>query len=336
MLGRATTDRTLLADVRMYLHETLGVDAHIRQWTGNKKLPYFLQDAFGVYELQLRDRQMLLASGSKARLPPLGTLRTQLDKLALIAERPVVFAASTLASYERKRLVEQKVPFVVPGNQLYLPDLGIDFREYFRPAQKAVTTFTPATQAIFIATLLRRQWKDEWKPAELIAELGYTAMTLSRVVRELTAAGLVTAGQEGRARWLRVNHPPAQAWEHAAQFLRSPVKRVFWVSHWERARTLNPPLAGVSALAVYSMLAEPMHSVYAVSPAQWKAAEAAGVEALPAPHLKASECQLWSYTPIMLKPDKVVDPLSLTLSLKEEKDDRVQRALEELGGQFPW
>ena len=336
MLGRATTDRTLLADVRMYLHETLGVDAHIRQWTGNKKLPYFLQDAFGVYELQLRDRQMLLASGSKARLPPLSTLRTQLDKLALIAERPVVFAASALASYERKRLVEQKVPFVVPGNQLYLPDLGIDFREYFRPAQKAVTTFTPATQAIFIATLLRRQWKDEWKPAELIAELGYTAMTLSRVVRELTAAGLVTAGQEGRARWLRVNHTPAQAWEHAVQFLRSPVKRVFWVSHWERARTLNPPLAGVSALAVYSMLAEPMHSVYAVSPAQWKAAEAAGVEALPAPHLKASECQLWSYTPIMLKPDKVVDPLSLTLSLKEEKDDRVQRALEELAGQFPW
>jgi hypothetical protein len=31
-----------------------------------------------------------------------------------------------LASYERKRLIEQNVPFIVPGNQLYLPDLGID------------------------------------------------------------------------------------------------------------------------------------------------------------------------------------------------------------------
>ena len=37
-----------------------------------------------------------------------------------------------MASYERKRLIEQKVPSIVPGNQLYLPDLGLDLREYFR------------------------------------------------------------------------------------------------------------------------------------------------------------------------------------------------------------
>jgi len=72
-----------------------------------------------------------------------------------------VFAASTLASYERKRLVEKNVPFVVPGNQFYLPDLGIDFREYFRQPQKVVTGFAPATQAIFIAALLCEKWKDE-------------------------------------------------------------------------------------------------------------------------------------------------------------------------------
>ncbi len=28
--------------------------------------------------------------------------------------------------------IAQKVPFIVPGNQLYLPDLGLDLREYFR------------------------------------------------------------------------------------------------------------------------------------------------------------------------------------------------------------
>lgn len=40
----------------------------------------------------------------------------------------------------------------------YLPDLGIDFREYFRQSPTAVTALTPATQAVFIAVLLR---KDE-------------------------------------------------------------------------------------------------------------------------------------------------------------------------------
>lgn len=336
MLKSSTPDRTSPDDVRAYLHEALGVDAHLRKWSGARKLPYFLQDAFDLYELQLHDRQILLASGRKERIPPLSTLRAQLDKLAHVADRPVVFAARTLASYERKRLVEQKVPFVVPGNQLYLPDLGIDFREYFRQPQKAVTAFTPATQALFIATLLRKQWKDEWKPAGLIAELGYTAMTLSRAVRELTAAGLVTAGQVGRARWLRVNQPPAQAWEHAAPFLRSPVKQSFWVDLPGRAKALHPPLAGASALAFYSMLAEPVYPVHAVTQQQWKIAQEAGIKALPEPHPAASQWQVWSYTPSLVKPGNVVDPLTLTLSLKEEKDERVQQALEQMGDHFPW
>lgn len=336
MLGNARTDETLTTGVQVYLHEALGADARIRRWSGAQKLPYFLQDAFDLHELQLRDKRILLASSRKERLPALSTLRAQLGKLADIAERPVVFATSALASYERKRLVEQKVPFVVPGNQLYLPDLGIDFREYFRQPKKAVTAFTPATQAIFIATLLRREWEGELRAAEIVAELGYTAMTLSRAVRELAAARLVTASQEGRARGVRVNHPPAQAWEQAAPFLRSPVKRVVWVDHRGRIKGVQPLLAGLSALASYSMLAEPEHPVYAIGPVQWKIAQEAGVKALPASRPDASQWQLWSYTPSLMKRAAKVDPLSLTLSLKDEPDDRVQQALDELRSQFPW
>lgn len=333
MLGSIAAQ--LPAAVLTYLHETLGLDARLRKWSGARKLPYFLQDAFDLCELQLHDRQLLLASGRKERLPPLSALRTQLDKLTEITERPVVFAAKTLASYERKRLVEQKVPFVVPGNQLYLPDLGIDFREYFRQPEKSVTAFSPATQAIFIAALLRGQWDGEWKPAELIAELRYTDMTLSRVIRELTAAGLVSTNREGRARSVHVNHPPAEAWAHAAPFLRSPVKQTFWVNLRGRAKARRPPLAGLSALASHTMLAEPAYRTYAVGLRDWKDAQDAGVQPLPAQQPEASQWQIWTYAPT-LKGRRVVDPLSLTLSLKDEKDERVEQAVEALAGQFPW
>lgn len=336
MLSPIPNKRTLLADVQAYLHEALGADARILPWDGARKLPYFLQDVFDLHKLQLRDKEVLLASVRKDRTPALSALRTQLDKLAHIAELPVVFAATTLASYERKRLVQQKVPFVVPGNQLYLPDLGIDFREYFRQPATAVTAFTPATQAMFIAALLRREWQVEWQPAEVMAELGYTAMTLSRAVRELTAAGLVTARQEGRARSLQMKHPPAQAWEHARAFLRSPVKRSVWVGGGTGLRLPQLPLAGLSALAFYSMLAEPSRPIYAVSTAQWKVAQQAGVETLPESQPGASQWQVWSYAPNLQKESKAVDSLSLTLSLQDEQDERVQQALEELRRQFPW
>ena len=335
MLGRAPATPTLLADVRRYLHEALGADVRIHQWSGARKLPYYLQDAFELHELQMREKEILLASARKHRLPTPGSLRTQLDKLEQIAERPVVLVASALASYERKRLVQQKVPFIVPGNQLYLPDLGIDFREYFRQPQSAVTAFTPATQAVFIAALLRKEWQGEWQPANVIAELGYTAMTLSRVIRELTAAGLVTADQDGRTRRLQITHPPAQAWEHAKPFLRSPVRRNVWVATAAPAGVPRP-LAGLSALAFYSMLAEPPHAVYAVSAAQWKAAQQAGIQTLHEAQPAASQLQVWSYSPNLQKEGNAVDPLSLTLSLQDEPDDRAQQALEELKSRFPW
>jgi hypothetical protein len=93
-----------------------------------------------------------------------------MDKRRQVAEMPVVYVAHTLASYERKRLVEQKVSFLVPRNQLYLPDQGIDLREYFRqPTRAAPAALSPATQAMLIAVVLRRPWPAVWQPAEVVS-----------------------------------------------------------------------------------------------------------------------------------------------------------------------
>src|SRR5260370_27781751 len=167
--------------VRKYLHEALGIDAAIRQWAGVRKLPYFLQDAYELYELKIRDLSILLAVNQRKKTLRLATVRDQLDKLKSLADRPVVYVTDALASYERKRLIEQKVPFIVPGNQLYLPDLGIDLREYFRqPPKEAVNTFSPATQALLLRALLAKSTQTEWNPAAMAGEVGYTAMTVSR------------------------------------------------------------------------------------------------------------------------------------------------------------
>jgi DNA-binding MarR family transcriptional regulator len=334
MLEPAETP-TLIAKVQRYLHETIGADTHVRSWNGTPSLPYFLQDAFDVHELKLGNKNILLVGARKQRLPPLRTLRTQMDRLAQIAERPVVFATSTLASYERRRLVEQKIPFVVPGNQLYLPDLGIDFREYFRQSREEVTAFTPATQALFIAALLRKEWRGLWQPTDLVAALGYTTMTLTRAIREFTGAGLITARQEGRARRLQVNHPPAAAWAHATPYLRTPVRRTEWVDG-QLVRQFQAPMAGLSALAFYSMLTEPPQRIHAASSALWKRAQAVGVRRELVPSSTAVLWEIWSYSPGLLHDSQLVDPLSLTLSLKGESDDRVQQALDELRGKFPW
>lgn len=283
------------------------------------------------------DRQILLAIHKRSDRPGLANVRGQMEKLRQLTGMPVVYVTRALASYERKRLIEQKVPFLVPGNQLYLPELGIDLREYFRkPSLAAQTALSPATQAMLIAVLLRRPWRAEWQAAEVVGELGYTAMTLSRAVKELTAAGIATLRIKGRARWLHTERTAAEIWDRARPKLRSPVKRRVWVLPRPKSRLRPLRLAGLSALARYTMLSEPQWPIYAVSPTQWKTATQAGIETLPEPLPGACEWELWHYNPALIPESETVDPLSLTLSLQGNQDERVQLALDELKGRFPW
>jgi hypothetical protein len=337
MLEKGAPQRAVDAAVHAYLHETLGIAPKVRGWPGAGKLPYFLQDTFEVRELKLLDRQMLLAIDKRPERQGLANVRGQLDKLRQLAGIPVVYVNGALASYERKRLIEQKVPFLVPGNQLYLPDLGIDLREYFRkPPAAPDNALSPATQAMLIAVLLRKPSPAKWQPAEVVSELGYSAMTLSRAVKELTAADIATLRTEGRARWLHKERTVAETWERAKPLLRSPVKRRFWARPVPKWKPPHVRLAGLSALARYSMLSEPQWPIYAVSPAQWKTATNAGIETLPEPLPGAYEWELWHYNPALIPESETVDPLSLALSLQGNTDERVQLALDELKGRFPW
>ncbi len=337
MLTKLAHVPTFETTVQRYLHDTLGIVPKVSPWAGAGKLPYFLQDAFELHELELLGRPILLAIDRQANKPALANVRAQLDKLRALAGLPVVYATGALASYERKRLIEQKVPFIVPGNQLYLPDLGIDLREYFRQRPQVLdTALSPATQAMLITTLLRKPWQADWQPAKIVTELGYTPMTLSRAIKELTAAGIATLHSEGRARWLRMERSAADTWEHAKPLLRNPVKRRVWAHPITKLKPPYVRLAGLSALARNSMLAEPQWPIYAVSPAQWKAATQSGLETLPEQLPGAYEWQLWHYNPALVSDSETVDPLSLTLSLQDEADERVQLALVELKEYFPW
>jgi len=336
-LRQAGPDAALDTAVHRYLLHVLGVRVNPRPWAGQRRLPYYLQEAYDLRELRLWDRPVLLAIDRQKGSRGLANTRAHLDNIRAIAGHPVVYVTETLASYERRHLIARKVPFIVPGNQLFLPELGIDLREYFRGrARTADAHLSPATQAILIATLLRVPWQAEWQPATVVTELGYTPMTLSRVVKELVAAGLARVQNEGRARWVRMAYSAADTWERARPLLRSPIMRVVWVPASPTARPSGVRLAGLAALARMSMLADPPEPTYALSPLQWKAVRRARVETVPMRMPGADEWQVWSYSPELAPNSDTVDPLSLMLSLRDEADERVQQALAELRGTLPW
>lgn len=89
------------------------------------------------------------------------------------------------------------------------------------------------------------------------------------------------------------------------------------------------------------MLAQPRTQTYAVNRGTAKALEAGDVViARDAPSLADEEgswtIEVWSYDPAPLSVDGVVDPLSLSLSLRDDPDERVQGALRRMVDGLPW
>jgi hypothetical protein len=332
-----STMPALLTAVQRYIQEVLGIATpEAKPWSQAGELPHFLNDTFQFREIELLGQSIILALPNVDSRQSLSDVRTWLNRVRSLADRPAVYVTDALASYERRRLIELKVPFIVPGNQLYLPDLGLDLREYFRQRATAAEALSPSVQAMLISALLRQPWEPDWRPAATAAQLGYSSMTLSRAVKELTGAGLATLHTEGRSRWLHLEGSPQTIWERAKPAMRTPVRNTFWVAEHSALAGYEHRMAGLSALARHSMLAEPRWRVYAITATDWRTAAEAGVRTIPEPVAGAQEWQVWSYSPALVPDAPTVDPLSLTLSLRDNVDDRVQLALDELQEQFPW
>ena len=124
-------------------------------------------------------------------------------------------------------------------------------------------------------------------------------------------------------------------WKNVIERLRSPVKKRLWVKH-----TLNEPLgmkAGFSALAYYSMLAEPANPVIALEGKKWKRIRAnRDVSVIELAEPGACALEIWSYSPDLFAKEGVVDRFSLYLSMQANEDERVESALEAMMEDIAW
>lgn len=317
-----------------YLEDTLAIAIAPQQWPGRKRLPPLLQDLYRFAEISLFGTTCLLMIDAENGERSPATVRKHMELLRDKYDGFAIYVCEQVTAYNRKRLIEQKVPFIVPGNQMYLPILGIDLREHFKRTRTEQPKVGPATQALILHTLLRDA-PGPWTPAELAEELGYSAMTMTRVFDELEAIRFGEISMRGRERRLQLREIRKELWTQVEPLLRSPVtKRVFIRRIPLGANAL---LTGLAALARRSMLALPPHAQHALGREDWKMVRAQhNVVEVPESDPDVQEIEVWSYRPALLARGPEVDPLSLYLTLRGNRDERVEAALEELLKAVKW
>ena len=327
--------KNLLRDFERHLKENLDITAAPKKWEGVDRLPFFLRDFYTFYQVSLLSTPCLLMVARDNNEQTPATIRKQMLQVQAKWGGEVIYLCSSVSAYNRKRLIEQKVPFVVPGNQMYLPMLGIDLREHFRQIRSvAPGKLSPSTQAVVLHELL--YGPKDYTPSRLANQLGYTVMTLTRAFDELVSLGLGEVVTEGRERVLRFSDGKKDLWQRSREFMRSPVKRRIIIRPPEQKWSGIP--AGLTALAHFTLLAPPSVPVYAVSLDDWKSMKLTNaIVEQPAAEPQSYEIEIWNYSPLLFKEeDDVVDHFSLFLSLQDNVDERVQSALEKMMEEALW
>ena len=321
--------------LRKYMHDVLGITVAIAPWGQEDRLPLFLRDRYRFWVGGVLSQRCLFMTDTREQEESPASIRKHSELVRDKSDDPVVYVRERITAYNRKRLVEHGVPFVVPANQMYLPTLGIDLREHFRKRREKRGQLGPAAQAVLIHALLRSA--EDLGPTALAGNLGYSIMTTSRALDELEAVGLGQSSAFGRERRLRLAGSRRDVWEKAQSLLRSPVKTRQTVRLERHARGLPGLRSGLTALAHYSMLAEPTEMTVALSREEWASLreEEAITPALP-DEPDGVVVEVWTYAPTLFTCEGFVDRLSLYLSLRPTEDERVRAALDQMVKEVAW
>ena len=170
-------DRTL-----QYLRETLGLpvaklDGHLEI---ANRLPVMLSNVYELQLLSIYGHPVLLVLDVGGDRSP---KRIERDVTTYRQHvRDVIYVTASITSYDRKRLIERRLAFIVPDNQVFMPELGLVLREYARRDHRGpVEKMSPSAQAMLLVALRENEWARTWEPSAMAARLGYTPMTASRL-----------------------------------------------------------------------------------------------------------------------------------------------------------
>lgn len=320
-------------NLEAYLRETLHTPIRLESWSEATTLPAYLTGQYDFFDVTVGNVRVLFLQSADEPVPS----AAKKHELALQQywTGPVAFAFERITPRTRQRMVSEGLSFVVPDNQIYLPALGVNLRERYQARLQTTDRLRPSAQVLFLYVLANRPPASS-TPSGLARRLGYTAMAMGQALNQLEDAKLVHVHKEGRERLFELAGQPTDLWHQAQPLLASPVgRRHYLVGVAPSAR--KGLIAGLGALATYSALADPPVAVVALDRVTAKSLlDARGVHELPNAAEADLEVEVWTYKPTVLSEGPAVDRLSLYLSLRDDTDERVQSALDEMMRGVTW
>jgi NADPH-dependent 7-cyano-7-deazaguanine reductase QueF-like protein len=315
----------------LYLKENIDEQITIKPWIKKNNFPVFLRDTYNFYEVTILGTRCILIEAVD-EMPNIYQLQKHIKQIKNLTDRQIVLFYKDITRYRRKSLIENRIAFVIEDGQMYLPFLGLDLKKVKEHVEEA-KGFTAPAQIAYLYFLYHKE--EVVNTTDFAKKLGFNKMTASRALNDLYHANLITyeiGGMTGRSKeYKRIKDP--DYFLRGRNYLKTPVRKIIYT----KTRPLDALTAGMEALSELSMINPPGHPIMAIDRNKLNNEQ---VEVVNNKDLikdtKLVELELWDYDPGLFSNNGHVDLLSLYASLKEETDERVRQALEEVLRGEPW
>jgi len=328
-----------------YIKDVIGFEINIQQPDElfKAKLPLFLKEEYQWFEALLENKKCILAIVKDENRLGINQIGKQFQKAGEMAGLPVIGVFNHLEAYNRKRLIEKKTAFIVPGKQLYIPEFLMDLREYKNNTKKKTNSISPVAQQLLLLFLLDNHNKlsIETQPFKNLATLLETnKMGITRAVESLKNQNFIeTTGKKEKT--IRFTDNKQNLWTRAKKqnVLINPVLKQVFTD--ELPQHLQLLLCNDNALANYTDINPVRQKYYAIEKSMYYALKKTNA-LVNENNYEGKYClEVWKYNPatitgLLFENRKAVDPLSLFLCYKGTTDERIEMALEQIENKFIW
>lgn len=275
----------------------------------------------------------LLFAEPKGKVATPRCLSVTANNLTSLLQLPIVFLLPACPAYERQRLIDKDVYFVVSEKYVHLPMLLANERVRKTKQAKALT---PVAQYLLlyhlqigsIEGMAARDIEDKIPYSYASITLGLTCLEdlgLCKKVAEASKRKVIHFDMKGM-----------NLWEQAQPFLVNPVEERIYCDGLLSDDSF--PECGINALAHYTRLNPDPERTIMMSVKQLRNFKSS--EALVRPNEFDGNIiiEAWKYPPVTATGVKAewVDKLSLAISLREDEDPRVEGEVERLINETEW
>lgn len=294
-----------------------------------KKLPLKFRGNYELFSVYQDSVEWIIAKPKKElRLNALRYDRSQIKKTAGLN---CALYFNKLNYYTKETMLNEGIPFILEGKQVFLPFLGILLSEKDDRRLVPVHTISFLTQKLILCALYEK-WND-MNATKIAEKLGVTKMSVSRCLDEIEYLDIKILDKSGKTRKVSVNEEIRVLWEEIKPVLRNPV-----IARFQLAEDIRlDKKAGISALCEFSMLSDNVYPTYAVTKGDLKETNIKIIRQISIGEEIGCEVLELGYF-IEYNGKMVQDPLSVMLSLSAEdlEDERVQICIEEMLEEYVW